>query len=217
MNDRDDALAAGQRIYLRRFRAADAARCLEILSNDELLRYLSITKPKTIDDAEAYLEKNYLSRYREADKGVRNENGLPVDLRLAICLKEADGPGALIGRVGIASTGDTNNVGYYLSRESWGKGYACEACEVLLGLARRAEYSYLTAFCDEGNAGSEQTMKRAGFTYRYSWRSEERANPAIYHLYQIDLVDGVQTFLGHWNANPGHWIDGKRLSGFTTQ
>ena len=84
---------------------------------------------------------------------------------LAVVLREND---QIIGEAGftIKSQGEGGGVaemGYFLLQEYWGKGYASEAAELMIGYC----FSVLglhkvTADCDAENRASEGVMKKCG-------------------------------------------------------
>lgn len=89
-----------------------------------------------------------------------------VLLHYAICLP---GGGPNIGSIGLKPLGDvearTVELGYWVGREHWGRGYATEAVR---GFSRWAfetfpEVLRLEAKVHEGNGGSEAVLRKAGF------------------------------------------------------
>lgn len=56
-------------------------------------------------------------------------------------------------------------VGYFLKRSAWGKGYATEACTRILGLAfEELSLSEVVATLDGGNAASRKVLLKCGFS-----------------------------------------------------
>lgn len=208
-----------ERLVLRRFTAEDVPELFDIMSDEAVMRFLPWFTPKSEADTAAFLEEHYLGYYRAADAGERGTNGMPLDLRFAVCLKD-DGDGcavrdaegsadeALLGFAKINSEGDAFDLGYAFRREAWGHGYVTEAASVLIEEARRAGFPYLTATHDEQNPASGRVMERCGMTYRYSYR--ERWQPkdfeVVFRLYQIDLQSGQETYRTYWERFPEHWV-----------
>ena len=192
-------LFISEKIFLRRFEKSDAPRVKDILSDADVGRYLGIHQFDRLADAEEYLEKNYLSRYRAADSGILNDCGLPIDCRFAICRKE---DGELVGRIGIASMGPSNNIGFYLAHNLWGHGYMHEAMKLMLRIAEQYRYPYLTGCCNRLNSRSAKVLLRAGMTYRYSWQDSSNE---INDLYQCDFRREVTTYTGHIAGSVKHW------------
>lgn len=206
----DVAIARSDRLLIRRFAIGDVEDLIPILSDPKVVARLSTAPIETRESAECYLRKNYLSKYDQADSGITNEFGLPIDYRFAICLLEAeDKPERLIGRIGVSSYGDVNNLGYYLSSSEWGKGYATEACRLMQRVCRERGYPYLTATCGEDNPASERVMRASGMSYRYSYFCADDCDVASV-FYQIDLQEGADTYVRPFDKG-SRWVDGLRV------
>lgn len=204
------AIARSKRLLIRRFVSEDAESLIPILSDNKVVSRLSINLIETIEASERYLENNYLSKYAAADSGEVNEFGLPIDYRFAICLPGTeDQPERLIGRIGISSYGDVNNLGYYLASDFWGRGYASEACRLMQGVCRERGYPYLTATCGEDNVASERVMRASGMNYRYSFFNANES-PVASVFYQIDLSEEGKTYFVPLKEGATRWIDGLR-------
>lgn len=205
----DGRMLETERLLLRRFTSDDAPALLAMMSDDEVMRFLPWFTHTCVADTASYLDEQYLTWYRVADAGERGAGGLPLDLRFAVCLRQADG-GAdeLIGFIKISSESDTLDLGYAFCRKAWGHGYATEAVRALIAEARREGFPFLTATHDESNPASGRVMERCGMTYRYAYR--ERWQPkdfdVVFKMYQIDLAAGVETYRGYWERYPEHWV-----------
>lgn len=58
-------------------------------------------------------------------------------------------------------------VGYFLKRSAWGKGYATEACKRLLRMAfEDSPLTEVVATFEKGNAASQNVLEKAGFVDR---------------------------------------------------
>lgn len=197
------------RLVLRRFTEADAPALLPMMSDAQVNRFLPYFPHVCVEDTRSYLEQNFLRWYRAADAGGRRADGLPLDMHCAICRKRGDDEaGALLGFVSIDAQGEACDMGYALTREAQGHGYATEAVAAMLMEVRRAGYPFVTATHDELNAASGRVMERCGMTYRYSYR--ERWQPkdleVVFKLYQIDFAPDVPTYSGYWDRYPQHWV-----------
>lgn len=61
---------------------------------------------------------------------------------------------------------DNLELGWRFKRDSWGKGYATEAAQVVLDeLKKNRENKYFSALADEENTGSINIMKKLGMDY----------------------------------------------------
>lgn len=214
-----------ERLVLRRFAEADVPELFSMMSDDVVMRFLPWFAHKSEVDTAAFLEEQYLNYYRAADAGERGVEGMPLDLRFAVCLRDggdehagcseccasyhdaADASGLLLGFVKISSEGDAFDLGYAFRRDVWGRGYVTEAALALIEEARCAGFPYLTATHDEQNPASGRVMERCGMTYRYSYR--ERWQPkdfdVVFKLHQIDLQPGQETYRAYWDRYLEHW------------
>lgn len=104
-------------------------------------------------------------------------------------------PGAagaeLIGSVGLGEAEDgTTQLGYWIARGHWGRGYATEASRAVLQLARTLGHRRLTARHFLDNPASGRVLKKAGFrpTGRVTAsHSMARGEPSLAAIYAIDL------------------------------
>ena len=90
--------------------------------------------------------------------------------------------GLAIGGIGFKGRPDNGSVeiGYGLVPSARGNGYAAEAAQALVALARQQGLSRIVADTDEDNIASQRTLERAGFT-------QTGTNGDLY-LYAIVLV-----------------------------
>jgi RimJ/RimL family protein N-acetyltransferase len=90
----------------------------------------------------------------------------PQDQRLPhffITLPTSAEPARLIGCIGLAQDGDAVELGYWLGREHWGKGYASEAARAVISVARVLGYKRLVAGHFIDNPASGRVLRKAGF------------------------------------------------------
>ena len=200
-----------ERLVLRRFTAEDVPELFTMMSDEQVMRFLPWLTPKSEADAAAFLEDHYLGYYRAADAGERGANGMPLDLRFAVCRRDdqaADAAGELLGFVNISAKSDAFDMGYAYRCDAWGHGYATEAASALIEEARRAGFPYLTATHVEENPASGRVMERCGMTYRYSYREcwQPKNFDVVFRLYQIELQPGQKTYQAYWERFPEHWV-----------
>ena len=140
------------RLTLRPFTEGDAAPLFRIFSDDEVVRFWSVgawtemaQAEKMIEEAMAAYQKGGLSRY-------------------AIALADT---GELIGICNLRGFFEQNRrceLGYALGSASWGRGYAFEALEALLGHAFSAlDMNRIEADIDPRNDASARLLERLGF------------------------------------------------------
>ena len=140
------------RLTLRPFTHADAAPLFRIFSDDEVVRFWSVGAWTEIAQAEKMIEEAMLA-YREGDL-----------TRYAIVLRDTD---ALIGICNLRGFFEQNRrceLGYALGSAWWGRGYAFEALEALLGHAFSSlDMNRIEADIDPRNDASARLLERLGF------------------------------------------------------
>jgi len=72
-------------------------------------------------------------------------------------------PARLIGGIGLSADGDAVELGYWLAREHWGKGYATEAARAVISVARVLGYKRLVAGHFFDNPASGRVLRKVGF------------------------------------------------------
>ena len=81
-----------------------------------------------------------------------------------ITLPTSAKPAEIIGCIGLAKIDDAVELGYWITREHWGQGYATEAAQAVLRLARVLGHREIFAghFIDKLASGS--VLRKVGFT-----------------------------------------------------
>ena len=135
----------------------------------------------------------------------RDFAGKAQDARLPhffVTLPNAAEPGRIIGSVGLGH--DENGevqLGYWIARDHWGRGYATEAARAVLRLARVLGHRRLVANHFADNPASGRVLRKVGFKPtgriepRFSLARGERA-PAVLHaiaLGEASDCDGGDT------------------------
>jgi ribosomal-protein-alanine N-acetyltransferase len=144
------------RLVLRRPLAADApAMFKRYANNPEVTRFLGWPRHQTLDDTLAFL------RFSDAE-WVR----WPVGPYLIA--SRADG--RLLGSTGLAfETHDSAMTGYVLAEDAWGQGYATEALEAMVDLARHLGVARLYALCHPQHRASWHVLEKCGFEHDAGW------------------------------------------------
>lgn len=139
-------------LRLRRLVPADAAEICRLLNDWEVVKTTSnLPYPYRRQDAEAF---------------IANAASEAAASQAVVCAIEERVGGALIGCVGATLDGDTAEIGYWLARGSWGRGYATEAvrrCLRLLFVGYRA--SLVWASVMPGNPASRRVLEKIGMTF----------------------------------------------------
>lgn len=98
--------------------------------------------------------------YAEGD--ARVFAGMPQDARLPHFLVTLPGAG-VIGSAGMAENDGVPEIGYWIAREHWGKGYAVEAAQAVLDIARMLGHRRVTAGHFIDNPASGKVLRKLGF------------------------------------------------------
>lgn len=184
-----------QRLILRRFTPDDAPALFRILSDKEVNTFLPMFPPRTQEEAEEYLQKQYLDTYRQ-----------PSGYRYAVCLKTDNVP---IGYVNVSSD-DSHDFGYGLRKDFWHKGIITEASLSVAEKLKASGLPFITATHDVNNPRSGEVMKKIGMTYQYSYEEQWQPKdfPVTFRMYQLNF-DGQKdrVFKKYWEQYPVHFIE----------
>ncbi len=152
MPDTLPAVLRTERLLLRPFAHDDAVALFRIFSDEQVVRFWSAGAWTEIAQAEKMIEEALLA-YREG--------GLS---RYAIALADT---GELIGICNLRGFFEQNRrceLGYALGSAHWGRGYAFEALDALLGHAFSAlDMNRIEADIDPRNDASARLLERLGF------------------------------------------------------
>ncbi|MEQ1509263.1 MAG: GNAT family N-acetyltransferase [Sphingopyxis sp.] len=99
----------------------------------------------------------------------------PLLPRLLILLRGAAQP-RIIGGIGIHQREGQLELGYWIARAHWGRGFATEAGRAVMAIARANRLPRLTSGHFIDNAASGAVLRKLGF--RAIGRSEQRSNAA---------------------------------------
>lgn len=176
----------GRRVRLRAFRDDDLHELHALHSNPRVMRYWSFPAWTGLDQA-----REYLGRAIAAHDASRM-------LCWALTLREDD---RLIGAVTLYAIDQPQQraeIGYALQSAHWGRGYAREALELVLGHAFEAlALRRLEADVDPRNAASCALVERLGFEreglLRERWHvAGELCDTALYGLLARDWLAARQ-------------------------
>jgi len=138
------------RLYIRILEMKDKDAFFKYRSMPEIYQYQS-WRPKSISEIEEFINKNIVIFTNTANTW----------LQLAICLNE----GQMIGDIGIHFMDDYQiEIGYTLSPEYQGNGYAFEAVKAVINYAfSELNKHRITASVDPDNLRSIKLLERIGF------------------------------------------------------
>lgn len=104
----------------------------------------------------------------------------------------------LIGGIGLHRDGSVHELGYWLTPDAWGRGYATEAARAVVAIARDAlRLSMLRATAFEGNDASARVLAKLGF--RSTGRTVPMACLALGR--EVDAVE-TELDLGDMRTRP---------------
>ena len=184
-----------QRLILRRFTPDDAPALFRILSDKEVNTFRPMFPPRTQEEAEEYLQKQYLDTYRQ-----------PSGYRYAVCLKIDNVP---IGYVNVSSD-DSHDFGYGLRKDFWHKGIITEASLSVVEKLKASGLPFITATHDVNNPRSGEVMKKIGMTYQYSYEEQWQPKdfPVTFRMYQLNFDEQKdRVFKKYWEQYPVHFIE----------
>jgi [ribosomal protein S5]-alanine N-acetyltransferase len=142
-----------ERLILRPPVPADAVRIAELVGDFEVARWVStVPHPYAPEDALTWMATHDAGRAADTDN--------PLAITTA-----ADG---LVGMTGLhrkPEYGGLFEIGYWIGKPYWGRGYATEAGRALLAWAEaRGETAFVSRHF-EGNAASGKVLTKLGFVY----------------------------------------------------
>jgi RimJ/RimL family protein N-acetyltransferase len=135
-----------QRLFLRPAWPEDAPELARAIGQEAVVRMLArVPWPYREEDARTWIDSP-------------RDPYLP---NLLITLPEEDG--RIVGCVGLHEDGGQIEVGYWIAPTHWGRGYATEALNGLLALARLAGHRRIVSRHAADNPASGRVLKKAGF------------------------------------------------------
>ncbi|KAK7719887.1 hypothetical protein SLS64_002068 [Diaporthe eres] len=150
---------------VRPYHPTDSAASAKQANDWEIARWMRNTFPHPYELQNAEFFINTMALTNKSASPLRPEGIL---LNYAIC-RSSDG--AFVGGVGLKPFTDvearTVEIGYWLGREHWGRGYAGEvvAAFTAWAFATFPDLLRVEAHVYEGNPASEAVLKKAGFQF----------------------------------------------------
>ncbi|MBA4753784.1 MAG: N-acetyltransferase [Sphingobium sp.] len=149
------------RLLLRPGWMEDAPALAQAIGDPAVLRNLTrVPSPYGLEDALAFLER-------------------PQDVHLPslLAFTRTHGAPRLVGGCGITRADDGGHeLGYWIARPYWGLGFATEAAQAVLRMARANGVSGIRAVHFADNGASGNVLRKLGF--RQTGRVEPRFSPA---------------------------------------
>lgn len=133
-----------ERLFLRPAFPEDCGAILAGIGEEAIVRNLARAPwPYTLDDAQRFA-------------------ALPQDMRLPHFLVTLPGTG-VIGSAGMGEHEGEPELGYWIAREHWGRGYATEAAGAVLRIARALGHRRILAGHFIDNPASGKVLRKLGF------------------------------------------------------
>jgi ribosomal-protein-alanine N-acetyltransferase len=138
------------RLVLRPPQRKDADAIFAFASDPEVTRFLGWPRHTSLDDTRAFLDVS-AAEWAQWPVG-------PLVI-------ESRADGRILGSTGLSfETPYRAGTGYVLARPHWGKGFASEALEAVVGLTERLGVQRLYALCHVAHPASASVLERCGFT-----------------------------------------------------
>ncbi len=159
----------GERIYLRDHLNTDLNNYHKWRSDEEIMRYSLLPRSLSLDDSFVYLAYDVKSAIRTDRKY----------FFLAIVLKPND---IYIGDAGfildkVNENGGVVEIGYFVYKEYWNKGYGTEATILIIDyIFENFNVHKIIANCDARNLSSEKVMIKAGMIKEGYFKKERFLN-----------------------------------------
>ncbi len=138
-----------ERLFLRPGWPEDWGELFDLIHDEAIVRNLARAPwPYTPDHA-----REFAARVEKT--------GLPT---FFVTLPTAQGA-SLIGCAGLGRDGDDVELGYWIARDHWGRGYATEAVRAVLSVARALGHRRIVAGHFVDNPASGRVLEKAGFRH----------------------------------------------------
>ena len=154
-----------QRLIIREWSENDFSPFLEIATDPDVMRYIGPGIAWTHGQAEEFLAR-------------QNENVTRHGFCVGALESKADGQ--LLGHCGIQYLGSTGDVevGWWLARKQWGRGFATEAGRGALAFAfEELNLDWVIAIAHPENKPSHRVMERLGMQFQRRFKGRELGLP----------------------------------------
>lgn len=178
-----DLVLITDRLRLTPLVAEDVDITLEMFTDPEVVKYFS----DVMSEVEVRHEMSYATQrggnggigiWRIADRKTGEKLGDTYLLPLPVDEDDTDFSLVVMGQM----PGADIEIGYFLKRSAWGRGYATEVCKRLLQFAfQDVSLNEVVATLDENHVASKKVLEKSGMLDRGRMRSYGKDNP-IYRI-----------------------------------
>jgi ribosomal-protein-alanine N-acetyltransferase len=164
MSERAFPIIKSKRLILDRLTQGDREPLFAIFSDPNVIKHYDVERFKSIEEADRLVE--YFDARFDSDTGIR------------WAIRKQD-TGEFIGTCGFTHWNEFDHsavIGYELSPDTWGKGYALEAVKSIIDFIFNDRFHFyvhrIEALILPSNAPSEKLVKKLGFTFEGALRGK---------------------------------------------
>ncbi len=158
-----------ERLNIKPLKASDAVAAFPKLQDDDLYRWISMSKPKSVDS----LAEDW-SRIESRISPDGNE----IWLAWFVSSKFDNSPIGSID-VSIDEDGVAGNFGYYFFVNEWGQGYGTEATSAVIQHLQKHQVKKFIATVTAGNTASVAVLKKLGFEFNRTIPNNDTLNGVL--------------------------------------
>lgn len=169
---------AGKNIILRQPRMSDAEALAVNADDNEVARHVPrIPHPYSLQDAKSWINKSR--------RLTQNGN----ECHFAIYDKKSGEFAGMIGLRAINRHDRNAEVGYWVGRGYWNRGFAGEALSLILLYAfRKMRFRRVYAIVHQQNPASIRVLEKVGFMREGIWRQASRMGRKWYDVYAYGIL-----------------------------
>lgn len=190
---RSEVFIRSERLFLRPGWPEDWHELAPLIADEKVVRNLAnVPWPYTGEDARRFLD-------------LPQQHRLP---RFLVTLPNAAGA-QIIGGIGLDRRGGRIELGYWIARDHWGRGYASEAARAVVGLAATLGHDRIVGSHFLDNPASGRVLEHAGF--RRTGRIVERyslgrgtAFPALEYALELDAPAECEDDIDRMRSHENH-------------
>jgi RimJ/RimL family protein N-acetyltransferase len=184
--------ARTERLLLRPSWPEDAGAIYDAVADEGIVRNLALAPwPYTACDAAAFAAMEHSEHYPNF-----------------MLMLRTDGAPQLIGSCGLAERNGEAELGYWIAREHWGRGYATEAATAVVGVAKALGHRKLVAGHFTDNPASGRVLRKVGFRpmgrveQRFSKGRGHEVSCALFELSLTGKAEVAPTAMPIWQLMP---------------
>lgn len=168
----------GEKINLRIVTRADALTIYHNISDKDIIRFTHIPDPYKLEDAYDFIRFTHRQRRKKAAYhfGLENKDN-----------------GQIIGGIMLENICEVNRkgeIGYWVAKPFWGKGFMVEAINLMLDFCfTKVKLHRVQAYVFPDNHGSIRVLEKAGFTREGFIREGFKQRGNFVDVYQYAILE----------------------------